>query len=64
MEAVVSALQLLHLLPGGAVFGHAGPLRGDGLQGAAVTQHLLVKELQGNGDNRSEKLAALVALGH
>lgn len=53
-EVVVSTLQLLHLLLGGAVFGHGGPLRGDGLQRAAVTQHLFIEELDRSNDKRLE----------
>lgn len=30
------------------MFGHAGPLCGDGLQRAAVTQHLFIEELERN----------------
>lgn len=53
-EVVVSTLQLLHLLLGGTMFSHAGPLCGDGLQRAAVTQHLFIEELERNNDDRLE----------
>lgn len=47
-ECVVSTLQLLHLLLGGVVLSHIGPLCGNGLQRTAVTQDFFIEKLEGN----------------